>query len=159
MGKVQLYIVILKYCLMLRKQSIHRIIIMNKFAFLSVLLLVLFCGVVLSADAAIAKDKGGFTENTGTMGGFTGPGPALTSVKDAEGMRDDARVYLKGNIIQFLGKDKYLFKDQSGTITVDIDDDEWNGQSVGPQDTVEIYGKVDKDWNSVEIDVKRIIKK
>jgi uncharacterized protein (TIGR00156 family) len=33
------------------------------------------------------------------------------------------------------------------------------GQVVGPSDTVEIYGKVDKDWNKVEVDVKRVVKK
>ncbi|HEE1278117.1 TPA: NirD/YgiW/YdeI family stress tolerance protein, partial [Klebsiella pneumoniae] len=39
-----------------------------------------------------------------------------------------------------------------------IDHKRWNGVTVGPQDTVEIQGEVDKDWNSVEIDVKQIRK-
>ena len=34
----------------------------------------------------------------------------------------------------------------------------WNGVTVTPKDTVEIQGEVDKDWNSVEIDVKQIRK-
>ncbi len=42
-------------------------------------------------------------------------------------------------------------------INVDIDHKRWNGVTVGPQDTVEIQ-EVDKDWNSVEIDVKQIRK-
>ncbi|MDR8274407.1 NirD/YgiW/YdeI family stress tolerance protein, partial [Acinetobacter baumannii] len=41
---------------------------------------------------------------------------------------------------------------------VDIDHKRWNGVTVGPQDTVESQGEVDKDWNSVEIDVKQIRK-
>ncbi|WP_038927877.1 NirD/YgiW/YdeI family stress tolerance protein, partial [Yersinia pestis] len=34
----------------------------------------------------------------------------------------------------------------------------WRGQTITPQDKVQIEGKVDKDWNSVEIDVKNITK-
>lgn len=102
--------------------------------------------------------QGGFTGGS-SAGGFTGPGPAITTVEQAKSMRDDTKVTLRGNIIQHLGKDKYLFKDSSGTIHVDIDHDDWMGQTVGPEDTVEIYGEVDKDWNSVEIDVKRLVKK
>jgi uncharacterized protein (TIGR00156 family) len=58
-----------------------------------------------------------------------------------------------------MGGEDYLFQDSTGTITVEIDDKRWMGQVVGPSDTVEIYGKVDKDWNKVEVDVKRIVKK
>ncbi len=54
--------------------------------------------------------------------------------------------------------DLYVFKDASGTINVDIDHKRWNGVTVTPKDTVEIQGEVDKDWNSVEIDVKQIRK-
>ena len=43
-------------------------------------------------------------------------------------------------------------------INVDIDHKRWNGVTVTPKDTVEIQGEVDKDWNSVEIDVKQIRK-
>ena len=54
--------------------------------------------------------------------------------------------------------DRYTFRDESGTVVVEIDHKRWNGVTVGPQDTVEIQGEVDKDWNSVEIDVKQIRK-
>lgn len=108
---------------------------------------------------ALAAGQGGFAGPTASGGGFTGPGPALTTVKEAQGMRDDTRITLNGQIVQHLGGDRYLFKDHTGSIRVEIDDDEWMGQTVGPDDTVEIYGEVDKDWNSVEIDVKRLTKK
>ena len=72
-------------------------------------------------------------------------------------LRDDSYALLRGNITQHLGKDKYLFKDATGYIHVEIDQDRWGGQTVTPQDIVEIHGEIDKDWNSVEIDVDRII--
>ena len=42
---------------------------------------------------------------------------------------------------------------------VEIDDDKWNGLSVGPNDVVEIYGEVDSEiYRKNEVDVKFIKK-
>lgn len=112
---------------------------------------------VLALGCASLAFGAGFTQTQGP-GGFSGPGPAISTVEQAKSMRDDAHVALRGTIVQHLGKDKYQFRDATGTITVEIDDDKWNGQTVGPQDTVELHGEVDKDWNSVEIDVDRVVK-
>ncbi|MDR1935344.1 MAG: NirD/YgiW/YdeI family stress tolerance protein, partial [Candidatus Accumulibacter sp.] len=60
-------------------------------------------------------------------------------------------------IIRHLGKDKYLFKDATGEITVEIDDDEWGGQTITPDDLVELQGEIDKEWRRVEIDVDRVL--
>ncbi len=73
-------------------------------------------------------------------------------------MRDDTWVTLRGNITERVSDDLYIFKDSSGTINVDIDHKRWNGQTISPKDLVEIQGEVDKDWNSVEVDVKQIRK-
>ncbi|MDR1872528.1 MAG: YgiW/YdeI family stress tolerance OB fold protein [Deltaproteobacteria bacterium] len=89
-------------------------------------------------------------------GGFTGPGLSLTTVAEALKLPDDSYAHLKGNIIRHLGKDKYLFSDATGEINVDIDADKWHGQNVTPETTVEIKGEIDKDWNSVEVDVDQI---
>lgn len=98
----------------------------------------------------MAKDrnKGGFVEETVT----------IVSVADAKNMKDDAYVVLLGTIQQNLGDENYLFKDDSGTVVIEIDDDDWNGVTVGPQDIVMIKGQVDKGWTNVEIDVDEISK-
>lgn len=110
----------------------------------------------LGTTTAFAQ-QGGFsgpsTSTTEQSGGFTGPKASVATVAQAKQMRDDSKVTLRGNIVQHLGKDKYLFKDATGQITIEIDDEDWRGVKVGPNDQVEIYGEVDKDWNSVEIDV------
>ena len=80
------------------------------------------------------------------------------SKESAKSLRDDTWVTLRGNIVERISDDLYVFKDASGTINVDIDHKRWNGVTVTPKDTVEIQGEVDKDWNSVEIDVKQIRK-
>lgn len=115
----------------------------------------------LSTAPALAAQQGGFSGPSATQtqsGGFVGPNGSSATVESAKSLRDDTWVTLRGNIVERISDDLYLFKDATGTINVDIDDKRWNGLTVTPQDTVEIQGEVDKDWNSVEIDVKQIRK-
>ncbi|EMN4675413.1 YgiW/YdeI family stress tolerance OB fold protein [Klebsiella variicola] len=122
--------------------------------------------VALVSMPALAAEQGGFTgpssttqvSSTTQAGGFTGPSGAVTTVANAKSLRDDTWVTLRGKITERISDDLYKFQDASGVINVDIDHKRWNGVTVGPQDTVEIQGEVDKDWNSVEIDVKQIRK-
>lgn len=93
-----------------------------------------------------------------TQGGFNGLSDAFTTVEHAKQLRDDSDVILRGRIERHLSGKKYLFKDESGSITIEISRKKWNGLTVGPNDLVEIYGEVDKDWNSIEIDVDFIKK-
>ncbi|EAO9822061.1 YgiW/YdeI family stress tolerance OB fold protein [Salmonella enterica] len=115
----------------------------------------------LCSAPVLAAQQGGFSGPSATQtqsGGFVGPNGSSTTVESAKSLRDDAWVTLRGNIVERISDDLYLFKDATGTINVDIDHKRWNGLTVTPQDTVEIQGEVDKDWNSVEIDVKQISK-
>jgi len=120
--------------------------------------------IALCTLPAFAQPSGGFQgpdaqpaqTQAAPQGGFTGNTTALSTVKDAQSMKDDQCVMLEGYIDQRTGHDKYIFRDDSGTINVDIDNDRWQGQNVSPKDKVRLEGEVDKDWNSVEIDVKSI---
>ncbi|MEH3481064.1 MULTISPECIES: YgiW/YdeI family stress tolerance OB fold protein [Enterobacter] len=111
----------------------------------------------------VAAQQQGFVSPTGqgySQGGFSGPTPGLTSVAQAKTFRDDSWVVLEGNITRQVGHELYEFRDASGTVYVDIDDKYWLGQTASPNSKIHIEGEVDKDWNSVEIDVKnlRVIK-
>ena len=93
------------------------------------------------------------------MGGFQGPtgGVQADTVKKAQSSWDDAPVVLTGNIVERLAgsDDKYLFKDATGQIIVDIDHEIFAGRTVTPQTKVRLSGKVDKDMmEPVKIDVK-----
>lgn len=92
-------------------------------------------------------------------GGYTGPTIAASTVEQAKTFSDDTPVVLTGKIIKNLGDEKYQFSDATGTITLDIDNDDWNGVMVNENDTVEIRGEVDKDMFNLEIDVDQVIKK
>ena len=117
----------------------------------------------LCSAPVLAAQQGGFSGPTPTTtqsqnGGFVGPNGSSTTVESAKSLRDDTWVTLRGNIVERISDDLYKFQDSSGIVNVDIDHKRWNGVTVTPQDTVEIQGEVDKDWNSVEIDVKQIRK-
>lgn len=123
-----------------------------------IVLAALFAGMTLGVSA-----QEGFVsaeEQSYSQGGFKGPTSGIASVAQVKTLRDDAWVVLEGNIIRQVGHEVYEFKDATGTIYVDINDQRWMGQSLSPTDKVRIEGEVDKDWNSVEIDVKtvRVIK-
>ncbi|WP_297216477.1 NirD/YgiW/YdeI family stress tolerance protein [uncultured Desulfovibrio sp.] len=92
-------------------------------------------------------------------GGFQGPtaGAGSTTVAEALKAADDAPVVLTGNIMaRMVGTDdKYTFRDKTGEILVDIDDELFHGRVVTPQNTVRLSGKVDKEmFEQMKIDVK-----
>ncbi len=90
-------------------------------------------------------------------GGFQGPGLAPMSVTDALKLNDDTAVVLVGQIERSLGDEKYLFKDASGTVTVEIDNEDWRGLNVTPQDTVILNGEIDKEmFRDTIVDVNSI---
>ena len=90
--------------------------------------------------------------------GYRGPGPNTVTVETAKGMRDDSPVTLRGRLEQFLGDEKYLFIDDTGSIIVEIDNRLWRGISVDENDTVEITGEVDRDFTKVEVEASSIKK-
>lgn len=98
--------------------------------------------------------------NAQATGGFEGPSAsqlAATTVQEALDLNDEAKVVLQGNIVNSLGDEKYTFKDSTGEIVVEIDDEDWHGVKVTPEKTVEIIGEVDKDANEpTKIDVDTV---
>ena len=100
-------------------------------------MMALFAAVAVVATAQ-AQTGGGFANPN--PGGFAGPGPgnsALT-VRDALKQRDDSWVVLQGRIVASLGDEKYTFQDATGSVMVEIDDDEWRGITVTPETNLEI---------------------
>lgn len=120
---------------------------MNKFIIASAFVVAL--GLSTSALAS------GFT-GPQQAGGFQGPGLAPSSVAEALKLNDDTPVVLVGQIEKSLGDEKYLFKDASGSVTVEIDNEDWRGVTVTPKDTIVIQGEIDKDFFKTEIDVDSV---
>ncbi len=83
----------------------------------------------------------------------------ISSVQEVRAMQDDGNVTMQGKIEKHLKRDKYQFRDGTGFIIVEIDDDVWDGQTVTPQDTIWIFGELDSDPENPEVDVERLKKK
>ncbi len=101
----------------------------------------------------------GFQGSNTSSGGFQGPttGIQADTVAKAQNKWDDAPVVLTGNIIQHIAgsDDKYVFRDATGTIIVDIDPEIFAGRTVTPQTTVRLSGKMDKDlMEAAQVDVR-----
>ncbi len=96
--------------------------------------------------------------NNNGKGGFVSDKETVVTVKQVNEMRDDVPVIVQGHIIQRLGDEKYLFEDATGSITVEIDDDEWRGQTITPSDTVRMSGEVDRGIFKTEIDIDSVKK-
>lgn len=109
--------------------------------------------VIASANAEFQA-----TTQTKTGGGFVSGAETISTIKQVMEMRDDVPVIVKGNIVQRMGDETYLFEDATGSITVEIDDDEWRGQTITPSDTVKLYGEVDRGIFKTELDINYVEK-
>jgi uncharacterized protein (TIGR00156 family) len=95
---------------------------------------------------------------TAQQGGYKGPGAVATTVADAKNLRDNTPVILQGKIERFLGDEKYLFSDDSGSIVIEIDNRVWGNLSIDHNDVIEIDGEIDRDFRGNEVEVRTIRK-
>ena len=84
--------------------------------------------------------------------------PTYWAVTEVVEMPDNTPVKMRGRIRQNMGEQMYLFEDSTGTIMLEIDEEDWNGNTVRVDDVVTIYGTVDKSGRVAEIDVSSIEK-
>lgn len=99
----------------------------------------------------------GFEGPNASTGGFAGPGPqSLTKAAQVGNALDDTPCTLEGNILERLGKNKYIFQDDSGKITVEIDNKVFGRNMVTPETRVKLTGEVDhkKQGRANEVDVR-----
>ena len=99
-----------------------------------------------NAPQGFTGQQTGFAYPQGFTGQFT-PVP----VSQVYSYPDKAPAILRGNIVQFLGGDLYLFRDTSGDIIIKIKQDRWWGVTVGPNDLVELGGELKRDKKTLMI--------
>ncbi|MGY5453026.1 NirD/YgiW/YdeI family stress tolerance protein [Agarivorans sp. MS3-6] len=97
------------------------------------------------------------TISTAALAGFVGSEITsnITSVQSVQSMSDDSRVTLEGYIVKYMGSEHYLFKDDTGNIEVDIDNEDFNGLDITQNDKIRIIGEVDS-GRFTTIDVDRV---
>lgn len=93
------------------------------------------------------------------MAAYTGPQEQdKVSVAQLKDLADDSWTTLEGKLVKHLGGENYLFRDASGEVEVEVDQDVWRGVEVGPEDLVRIRGEVDHSWNKSEVEVESLVK-
>lgn len=110
--------------------------------------------------AALILSLGFCFDPSNANAGFVGP-EAKSSITVKEIMQnhyDDMKVDVKGYLVKRLSHDKYLFKDGTGEIIVDIDEKYMPHTNITPKTLVRIYGEIDVKYkfNKIEIDAHRI---
>ena len=79
------------------------------------------------------------------------------SVAKAKTLKDETGVTLTGKIVKHIAEDDFEFKDATGSIVLDIDDDLWQPMQLKAGDKVKVIGEVDTHRNKpTDIDVIRI---
>ena len=66
------------------------------------------------------------------------------SVAKAKTLKDETGVTLKGTIVKHIAGDDFEFKDATGTIILDVDDDLWKPMQLKAGDKVKVMGEVDR---------------
>ena len=101
--------------------------------------------------------SGAVFPSRGVLADFSGPGVQdATSVEAVSGFADGRRVVLDGHIVGEIEPHFYRFRDASGEVRVEIDEEIWRGRSAVPGDKVRIHGEVDQSRLETEIDASHL---
>lgn len=89
---------------------------------------------------------------------FEGPKETLNKIdaKSVSDARYDSWVTLEGNIVKQIYDDLYVFQDNSGTVTVEIDTEEFKGQKVTPETKVKIIGEIGRENHKKIVEVEEL---
>ncbi|MBQ7303492.1 MAG: NirD/YgiW/YdeI family stress tolerance protein [Alphaproteobacteria bacterium] len=82
-------------------------------------------------NVSAGNHKGGFQNNNQQQ---------MVTVTEIAELNDGDYVVMQGNILEKTGDDSYNFKDNTGTMIIEIDDEDWAGITVTPNDVVIIEG-------------------
>lgn len=110
---------------------------------------------ILSVVTSLAVICGAFAANAASSASDNSNKP-ISQVSDVQNMADDTTVYVQGYLIQNLGNEMYTFKDDSGTLTVEIDDDLMDANMYSPTTLVWIAAEVDKQGDVVALEAEEI---
>ncbi|MFW1812137.1 NirD/YgiW/YdeI family stress tolerance protein [Acinetobacter ursingii] len=106
--------------------------------------------VVLSSSAFAGKDDHVIIQEAAKN---------MVTVQQVAKIKDETGVTLTGQITKHIKSDHYEFKDRSGTISLEIDDDLWRAAGLKVGDHVRVVGEVDTHrYKPTDIEVVKIEK-
>lgn len=91
---------------------------------------------------------------------FTGPTTNTraqpSTVAQVASARPGSYVILTGNIVERQREDYFTFRDSTGTIRVEIEDEVFAGRKVTPETNVRITGEIERGFSGRYIDADRL---
>ncbi len=99
-----------------------------------------------------------FVMTTPVSAAFDGPGaaPVVKDSASAATAAKDSPDTLEGNLVRKVKDELYLFKDGSGEVLVEIDDDLMTGRNITPENKVRLHGDVDREDGRPSIEVETL---
>jgi uncharacterized protein (TIGR00156 family) len=79
-------------------------------------------------------------------------------VVDVRRMPDNRWVVMRGRMQRHIDGNRYLFRDNTGSITVTIDNNRWRNSNARFNDYIEVSGKVDREGNIRTVNVQKIVR-
>lgn len=67
----------------------------------------------------------------------------VVTIAQAKKLADETGVTLKGTIVKHISGDDFELKDSTGTIVLDVDDDQWKPMKLKAGDKVRVVGEID----------------
>lgn len=110
---------------------------------------------ILSILAVAAMMFGVTSANAASMA-YDNTEKTVSQVSEIKNMPDESMVYIQGYLIQNLGNENYTFQDDSGTMTVEIDDDLMANNTYSPTALVWIAAEVDNEGDVISLDAEEI---
>lgn len=98
-----------------------------------------------AALSAVLVLAGCASQHTGSM-----------DIGDALAAPDDTKVVITGEVVQQIAGERFLLRDHSGSVTVEIDDDLLGEVKLAPSARLRIYGEVDRHDDVVVIDAETV---
>lgn len=80
----------------------------------------------------------------------------VTTIKNAIELRDDSRVIVEGHIVKQLKNELYLFKDATGEVEMEIDDEDFRNMKISADDKVRITAEVDSGWTTTSLEAEYV---
>ncbi|AOY00017.1 YgiW/YdeI family stress tolerance OB fold protein [Jeongeupia sp. USM3] len=93
------------------------------------------------------------------LAGYSGPGSDATDVDTVTAALqapDKTPVSLEGYVMRKLKGERYEFRDKSGAIGVDIDEEHWPKEAVNDRTKVRLIGDIDRALSCVGVAVQSI---
>lgn len=90
------------------------------------------------------------------IGGFAAASPVTTIADVLKNGVEDQRVTLEGTVVQQIRHEHFMFRDSTGDLEIEVDDELLRLYGDIVNQSVRIHGKVDKEHNRMTVDVKTL---